>query len=196
MWWLHAVPNQPSSSTRCPIHTRDQCLTNPPCEVCTPVHSQSLLRICRRTLHGLLPGLPLRPRSMYPSHSTLQVPYGRQIRTAIMLTLLFLPCHRQVLQQEEKSNRCWIRVPSLEISFLLTLNDQHLAPFIITNTPKVVCSGLDNTCYNVSSTIALLVSYFTSVSSALVDLTPIPAYFSMAYISSSRHLSIMTTMMS
>ena len=77
-----------------------------------------------------------------------------------------------------------------------TLNDQHLAPFIITNTPKVVCSGLDNTCYNVSSTIALLVSYFTSVSSALVDLTPIPAYFSMAYISSSRHLSIMTTIMS
>ena len=42
-----------------------------------------------------------------------------------------------------------------------TVKELHLDPFILTDRSKLVCSGLDNSCYDVSSYIALLVSYFS-----------------------------------
>jgi hypothetical protein len=42
-----------------------------------------------------------------------------------------------------------------------TVKELHLDPFILTDRSKIVCSGLDNLCYDVSSYIALLVSYFS-----------------------------------
>jgi hypothetical protein len=42
-----------------------------------------------------------------------------------------------------------------------TVKELHLDPFILTDRSKLVCSGLDNSCYDVPSYIALLVSYFS-----------------------------------
>jgi transposase InsO family protein len=42
-----------------------------------------------------------------------------------------------------------------------TIQALNLDPFILTHGSKLVCSGLDNSCYDVSSYIALQVSYFS-----------------------------------
>ena len=42
-----------------------------------------------------------------------------------------------------------------------TLQALNLDPYILTDRSKLVCSGLDNSCYDVSSYIALQVSYFS-----------------------------------
>jgi hypothetical protein len=52
---------------------------------------------------------------------------------------------------------------SLTVDFVAfrTLDTLHLDPFILTDGSKLFCSGLDNSCYDVSSYIELLVSYFS-----------------------------------
>jgi hypothetical protein len=42
-----------------------------------------------------------------------------------------------------------------------TLQVLNLEPYILTHGSRLVCSGLDNSCYDVSSYIALQVSYFS-----------------------------------
>jgi hypothetical protein len=51
-----------------------------------------------------------------------------------------------------------------------TVKELHLDPFILTDRSKLVCSGLDNSCYDVSSYIALLVSYFSETSNKYVTI--------------------------
>jgi hypothetical protein len=42
-----------------------------------------------------------------------------------------------------------------------TLQALNLEPYILTHGSRLVCSGLENSCYDVSSYIALQVSYFS-----------------------------------
>jgi hypothetical protein len=101
---------------------------------------------------------------------------GRSFKSALMssivaspdtdyLSVTISPLSLQLANKSEISVKALLDTGSIAGDFIAArvISLYRLEPYVISNTTRTVCSGLDNKCYDISSSISLNVSFYSEV---------------------------------